>query len=559
MLSREQIKKLKADFKKKFDKPPRIPKGVDPALTTLRDDIVAAARSLLEAIKSNDTANINRHLATLKKLRQDAEYGLRGQNKEGPVRDTYSELGGYAHSFVNSIETALQVAQPAVKKQVQSPPIQIQLMGEFGVGKTRALLKMQDPTRDIDNVTLSSDTSVTVKSGQQSLVIYDAPPYKREGGQPSYPAKQDPVVFLMYDITSKASLDGLKALRTEAERHMENPIYILVGTKNDLTAQRTVASEDVDRFAEQIGAHHIEISAKTGRNIDRLLEVASKLAIRAGEGQSMEAQQLEADILKIVAAAQAEAARPSPAVSQAPQPSRAPQPSPPSPRSSRAPQLPSTAPQISPAPPPVSSPQSRERKPSPAERSERSESPLPRPSASTTARIARRGATRGLKVDLQTPHPSEAENTASASAPTFTTRVREQSQAQSDAPIDINWLVSKAKEQLEKMKKAKPTQKNFNLIGVEGILMSIQKLPERVAQNSSDPTFLSESLRRFQESLEKRKSEIEQEKDPIVKACLTSVSEEMLAAIKAVQAAKPAEKSQPAAKSDDEDKNMPTC
>ena len=79
-------------------------------------------------------------------------------------------------------------------------------------------------------------------------------------------------ILLVFDITDKNSFDNLNFWLDELEKNCNlNNLYIfLVGNKTDLKKERKVSYDEAKNFADMKRIPYIEISAKTGDNIDKL-------------------------------------------------------------------------------------------------------------------------------------------------------------------------------------------------------------------------------------------------------------------------------------------------
>ena len=79
-------------------------------------------------------------------------------------------------------------------------------------------------------------------------------------------------ILLVFDITKRNSFDNLNFWLDELENNCNlNNLYIfLVGNKTDLKKERKVSYDEAKNFADMKKIPYIEISAKTGDNIDKL-------------------------------------------------------------------------------------------------------------------------------------------------------------------------------------------------------------------------------------------------------------------------------------------------
>jgi len=75
--------------------------------------------------------------------------------------------------------------------------------------------------------------------------------------------------FLCFSMTNRNSFKRLENYLDELKFLNENNVHIiLVGTFLDMNKIRTVKEEDITRFAKKHNLQYIEISSKTGQNVD---------------------------------------------------------------------------------------------------------------------------------------------------------------------------------------------------------------------------------------------------------------------------------------------------
>jgi Ras-related protein Rab-1A len=93
-------------------------------------------------------------------------------------------------------------------------------------------------------------------------------------------------IILMYDITNANSLNYLSEVFQVLTNFREkgNTPILLVGNKLDLEEQREISKEQIEQFKEE---HNIpesmEISLKTGENVEQMLLQITKMIITKGE------------------------------------------------------------------------------------------------------------------------------------------------------------------------------------------------------------------------------------------------------------------------------------
>ncbi|MEE6521036.1 hypothetical protein FKM82_019033 [Ascaphus truei] len=84
-------------------------------------------------------------------------------------------------------------------------------------------------------------------------------------------------LLLLYDITSKASFDNIRAWLTEVHEFAHKDVVImLLGNKSDVSSARVIRTEDGESLAKEYGVPFMETSAKTGMNVELAFLAAAK-------------------------------------------------------------------------------------------------------------------------------------------------------------------------------------------------------------------------------------------------------------------------------------------
>ncbi len=162
------------------------------------------------------------------------------------------------------------------------------LLGESGVGKT-CLIK-QFTENKFDNTELSSlsaqyvsktidylDTKKAIK-----FDIWDTVGQERFRSIAKIFYKDARVILFVYDITSKKTFDALINFWYEELRNnlTENPIYAVVGNKNDLYMNQQVDTSDAKDLAKNLGGIFQLTSAKTNEGIKNLFDNIGKKLLK---------------------------------------------------------------------------------------------------------------------------------------------------------------------------------------------------------------------------------------------------------------------------------------
>ena len=162
------------------------------------------------------------------------------------------------------------------------------LLGEAGVGKT-CLIK-QFTENKFDNSELSSLSAQYVSKTIDYLDakkaikfdIWDTVGQERFRSIAKIFYKDANVIIFVYDITSKKTFDALINFWYEELRNncTSNPIYALVGNKNDLYMNQQVNTSDAKNLAKNLGGIFQLTSAKTNEGIKNLFDNIGKKILK---------------------------------------------------------------------------------------------------------------------------------------------------------------------------------------------------------------------------------------------------------------------------------------
>ncbi|KAJ0056535.1 hypothetical protein NL108_010239, partial [Boleophthalmus pectinirostris] len=76
-------------------------------------------------------------------------------------------------------------------------------------------------------------------------------------------------IMLVYDITNKKSFDSLQDWIRDMEQHASSDVErIILGNNCDLDDKRQVSKESGEKLATDYGLKFLEISAKSGINVE---------------------------------------------------------------------------------------------------------------------------------------------------------------------------------------------------------------------------------------------------------------------------------------------------
>lgn len=164
------------------------------------------------------------------------------------------------------------------------------VIGDTAVGKSSLLLQFTERRFNTEHdMTLGVEMgSRTVDlSGQAvKLEIWDT------AGQESYLSitrsyyRGADGCLLVFDLTNRVSFESLSMWLSEAKQNSNNPnlVILMIGNKADLRAQRAVAAEEVEAFAQANALIYLEVSAQNYSQVEEAFlhtaeEIAKKLAV----------------------------------------------------------------------------------------------------------------------------------------------------------------------------------------------------------------------------------------------------------------------------------------
>eukprot|EP00767_Chilomastix_cuspidata_P002015 gnl/Chilomastix_cuspidata/2136.p1 GENE.gnl/Chilomastix_cuspidata/2136~~gnl/Chilomastix_cuspidata/2136.p1 ORF type:complete len:222 (-),score=83.02 gnl/Chilomastix_cuspidata/2136:36-701(-) len=167
------------------------------------------------------------------------------------------------------------------------PPTEIKtvLLGAVGVGKSSIVVQFVNNTFQplIDSTIGASYQSKTIYVDSECVKfqIWDtAGAEKYHSLTPMY-YRNAAAAIIVYSITNRATFDAAKVWIDEIRAMgSENTILALVGNKQDLEAQRQVASEEAEAIADDVGSLFLETSAKTSKGIYELFQRIAKAVPR---------------------------------------------------------------------------------------------------------------------------------------------------------------------------------------------------------------------------------------------------------------------------------------
>ena len=168
--------------------------------------------------------------------------------------------------------------------------LKLVILGDACVGKSCLINKFTtNQFREFEEPTIGAAfQAVRVSDAYLTLEVWDTAGQERFRSLAPMYYRDAKVAIICYDITNKQSFESAKYWYNQIVENGDNDcIKILVATKSDLYAQREV--EVVEEYLKSANvSYFMETSAKTGKNIDKLFNLAARegsLVYRRGESR----------------------------------------------------------------------------------------------------------------------------------------------------------------------------------------------------------------------------------------------------------------------------------
>ena len=163
--------------------------------------------------------------------------------------------------------------------------IKILTLGATQVGKTSIVLRYSEDKFNYNKIaTIGIDFKIKIiKKGNERIKvsIYDTAGQERFQNIVKHYYKGANGVLLIYDITKRDTFKNLDFWIKDLEDNsdIDNLFIYLIGNKNDMENNREVSWVEASNYAKEKKLPYIEVSAKTGNNIQKLFDEVIKGAM----------------------------------------------------------------------------------------------------------------------------------------------------------------------------------------------------------------------------------------------------------------------------------------
>ena len=146
--------------------------------------------------------------------------------------------------------------------------IKIILIGDSGTGKTNLITVAAGYEFNSNTLTTRACSYIqkkyTIRNAEYKVNVWDTIGQEKYRSLTKIFVKESKIVIFVYDITNKNSFDSLPFWKKIVDELLsDSPVLGIVGNKMDLYVDEQVKSDEVEKYANEIGAKVLLTSAKT--------------------------------------------------------------------------------------------------------------------------------------------------------------------------------------------------------------------------------------------------------------------------------------------------------
>lgn len=169
------------------------------------------------------------------------------------------------------------------KRSVSAAPDRLKtvVVGEYSVGKTSLARRFANNEfrERYQSTVAASFFAQNIEIGGKKIIfqIWDTAGQERYRSLIPMYLRGSNVAFLVYDITNKESFKNLRFWTNYLKEHGSSEMQLaILGNKSDLIHNREVSVKEGTEFAQEHKAYFMEVSAKTGENVQKLFSDTGK-------------------------------------------------------------------------------------------------------------------------------------------------------------------------------------------------------------------------------------------------------------------------------------------
>ena len=142
------------------------------------------------------------------------------------------------------------------------------LIGDSGTGKTNLITVAAGYEFNSNTLTTRACSYIqkkyTLHNAEYKVNVWDTIGQEKYRSLTKIFVKESKIVIFVYDITNKNSFESLPFWKKIVDELLsDTPVLGIVGNKMDLYIQEQIKSEEVEKYAQEIGAKLLLTSAKT--------------------------------------------------------------------------------------------------------------------------------------------------------------------------------------------------------------------------------------------------------------------------------------------------------
>ena len=146
--------------------------------------------------------------------------------------------------------------------------IKIILIGDSGAGKTNLITVAAGYEFNSNSLTTRACSYIqkkyTINNSEYKVNVWDTTGQEKYRSLTKIFVKESKIVIFVYDITNRNSFDSLPFWKKIVDELLtDTPILGVVGNKMDLYVDEQIKSDEVEKYANEIGAKLLLTSAKT--------------------------------------------------------------------------------------------------------------------------------------------------------------------------------------------------------------------------------------------------------------------------------------------------------
>ena len=182
--------------------------------------------------------------------------------------------------------------------------IKVILIGDSGAGKTNLITVAAGFDFNSNSLTTRACSYIqknfTIKNNEYKMNVWDTIGQEKYRSLTKIFVKESKIVIFVYDITNRNSFDSLPFWKKIVDELLtETPIFGVVGNKMDLYVDEQIKSEEVEKYANEIGAKLLLTSAKTdSTSFSNFLQELLQDYLIKGSGERIQSFSLDKRIKK---------------------------------------------------------------------------------------------------------------------------------------------------------------------------------------------------------------------------------------------------------------------